>query len=140
MVSDYLDSNREEWEALASASPSDAADVIEQLPEEDAAELLAELDPEDAAEVLEEIAPELAAELIEQVPLANLAAALATEPRSQEIEYRFADQPTEAPALKRLGKPRLDGIVSGADEHRAERRCAERNHGGVAQLARAADS
>ncbi len=76
VVADYLDANREEWEALASASPSDAADIIEQLPEEDAAELLSELEPPDAAEVLEEIAPELAAELIEQLPLANLAAAL----------------------------------------------------------------
>lgn len=76
VVADYLDANREEWEALAAASPSDAADVIEQLPEEDAAELLSELDPTDAAEVLEEIAPELAAELIEQLPVASLAAAL----------------------------------------------------------------
>lgn len=76
VVADYLDANREEWEALAAASPGDAADILEQLEEEEAAELLSELDPEDAAEVLEEIAPELAAELIEQVPLLNLAAAL----------------------------------------------------------------
>ena len=75
-VAYYLDANREEWEALASAAPSDAADILEQLGEEEAAVLLAELAPADAAEVLEEIAPELAAELIEQLPLVDLAAAL----------------------------------------------------------------
>ena len=75
-VADYLDANREEWEALALAAPSDAADILEQLDEADAAELLSELPPADAAEILEEIAPELAAELIEQLPLRDLAAAL----------------------------------------------------------------
>ncbi|HEX6221576.1 MAG TPA: magnesium transporter, partial [Acidimicrobiia bacterium] len=75
-VADYLDANREEWEALALAAPSDAADIIEQLDEEDAVELLSELPPADAAEILEEIAPELAAELIEKYPLVELAAAL----------------------------------------------------------------
>ena len=75
-VADYLDANREEWEALALAAPSDAADILEQLDEADAAELLSELSPADAAEVLEEIAPELAAELIEQLSLHDLAAAL----------------------------------------------------------------
>ncbi len=75
-VADYLDANREEWEALALAAPSDAADILEQLDEEDAAELLSELSPADAADVLEEIAPELAAELIESLPLTELAAAL----------------------------------------------------------------
>ncbi|HEX6221471.1 MAG TPA: hypothetical protein VF115_10280, partial [Acidimicrobiia bacterium] len=47
-VADYLDANREEWEALALAAPSDAADIIEQLDEEDAIELLSELPPADA--------------------------------------------------------------------------------------------
>lgn len=75
-VADYLGANREEWEALALASPSDAADIIEQLENEDAVELLSELTPSQAAEVLEEIAPELAAELIEKYPLTELAAAL----------------------------------------------------------------
>ncbi len=75
-VADYLDANREEWEALALAAPSDAADVLEQLDEEDAALLLSELPPAEAAEILEEIAPELAAELIEMYPLSDLAAAL----------------------------------------------------------------
>jgi magnesium transporter len=75
-VADYLDANREEWEALATAAPSDAADILEQLDEEDAVVLLSELPPADAAEILEEIAPELAAELLEKYPLSELAAAL----------------------------------------------------------------
>jgi magnesium transporter len=75
-VADYLDANRRAWEALAHATPGDAADILEQLEEADAAVLLSELPPTDAAEVLEEIAPELAVELLEQYPLAELAAAL----------------------------------------------------------------
>jgi magnesium transporter len=79
-VADYLEANREEWEALAEASPGDAADVLEQLDEEDVVGLLAGLDPPDAAEILEEISPELAAELIEELPVASLAAALSEMP------------------------------------------------------------
>jgi magnesium transporter len=79
-VADYLELRPEEWEALVEASPSDAADVIEQLREEDAAELIAELDPADAAQVLEEIAPELAAEIVEHVSLSDLTAAIAEMP------------------------------------------------------------
>lgn len=79
-VADYLDANREAWEALALATPGDAADIIEQLDETDAAELLSELPPADAAEILEEIAPELAVELLEQYPLVELAAALSEMP------------------------------------------------------------
>ncbi|MDH3463285.1 MAG: CBS domain-containing protein, partial [Acidimicrobiia bacterium] len=79
-VADYLDLNPEEWEALVDSSPSDAADVLEELREEDAAELLSRLSAEDAADVLEEIAPELAAELVENVPLVNLTAAIAAMP------------------------------------------------------------
>jgi len=75
-VADYLDANRAAWEALATATPGDAADILEQLDEEDAAQLLSELPPSYAAEILEEIAPELAAELLEQYPLVELAAAL----------------------------------------------------------------
>lgn len=75
-VADFLDANREAWEALVLATPSDAADIIEQLDEADAAQLLSDLPPEDAAEILEEIAPELAVELLEQYPLTELAAAL----------------------------------------------------------------
>lgn len=75
-VADYLGENREEWEALAYAAPSDAADVLEQLEKTDAADLLSGLPADQAAEVLEEIAPELAAELIEELPVEELAAAL----------------------------------------------------------------
>ncbi len=75
-VADYLESNPEEWEALAGSLPGDAADVLEQLDEEDAAGLLAGLDAQEAAEVLEEISPELAAELVEDMPVKTLAAAL----------------------------------------------------------------
>lgn len=79
-VADYLDLRPEEWEALVDASPSDAADVIEQLREEDAAELISELDPADAAQVLEEIAPELAAEIVEHVSISDLTAAITEMP------------------------------------------------------------
>lgn len=75
-VADYLEANREEWEALAEAAPGDAADVLEQLDEEDAAGLLADLEAAEAAEVLEEIAPELAAELVEDLPVSDLAEVL----------------------------------------------------------------
>jgi magnesium transporter len=75
-VADFLDANREAWEALAQATPSDAADIVEQLEKSDAAQLLSHLPPSHAAEILEEIAPELAVELLEQYPLVELAAAL----------------------------------------------------------------
>lgn len=96
-VADYLDSNREAWEALALATPSDAADIIEQLDEEDAAQLLSELPPSDAAEILEEISPELAAELIEKYPLADLAAALNEMPSEAAADLigELDDQVTE---------------------------------------------
>jgi magnesium transporter len=79
-VAEYLELKPEEWEALVDASPSDAADVIEQLRDVDAAELISDLEPADAAQVLEEIAPELAAEIAEHVPLAELSAALTQMP------------------------------------------------------------
>ncbi len=75
-VADYLDARPEEWEALAEAAPSDAADILEQLPEDEVADLLQELDADDAAEILEEIAPELAAALVEDLPAPELAAAV----------------------------------------------------------------
>jgi magnesium transporter len=80
VVAEYLETNIEEWGALAEAAPGDAADVLEQLDELDAAGLLSDLEPAEAAEVLEEIAPELAAELVEEVPLGSLAAALSEMP------------------------------------------------------------
>jgi magnesium transporter len=80
VVADYLESNPEEWGALAEAAPSDAADVLEQLDEIDAAGLISDLEPSEAAEILEEISPELAAELVEEVPLFDLAAAISEMP------------------------------------------------------------
>ena len=80
VVADYLESNPEEWGALAEAAPGDAADVLEQLDEMDAAGLISDLEPSEAAEILEEIAPELAAELVEDVPVGSLAAALSEMP------------------------------------------------------------
>ena len=67
-VEEYLGSHTEEWEALAEATPADAADILEELDEEAAGDLLLELDPDDAAEVLEEINPEHAADIVEDLP------------------------------------------------------------------------
>ncbi len=96
-VADYLDANPEAWEALAQATPSDAADIIEQLDEIDAVQLLSELPPAEAAEILEEIAPELAVELIENYPLADLAAALSQMPgeAAADIIGELDDEITE---------------------------------------------
>jgi magnesium transporter len=96
-VAEYLDANRENWEALAVAAPSDAADILEQLDEGVAALLLSELPAADAAEVLEEIAPELAAGLIEQLPLRDLAAALNEMPSQAAADLigQLDDEVTE---------------------------------------------
>ncbi|HJS72312.1 MAG TPA: CBS domain-containing protein, partial [Acidimicrobiia bacterium] len=96
-VADYLDANREAWEALALATPSDAADIIEQLDEADAAMLLSELPASDAADILEEISPELAAELLEQYPLEELAAALNEMPSeaAADLIFELDDEVTE---------------------------------------------
>lgn len=79
-VADYLDANPEAWEALVEATPSDAADIIEQLDDDDAVQLLSELPAAGAAEILEEIPPELAVELLGRFPLDELAAALSEMP------------------------------------------------------------
>ncbi|MPZ52109.1 MAG: magnesium transporter [Acidimicrobiia bacterium] len=63
-VEKYLDDRPEEWEALVVATPSDAADVLEELYPDAAADLIGDLDPSDAADLFEEISPELAAELL----------------------------------------------------------------------------
>lgn len=67
-VEAYLDSHTEEWEALAEATPEDAADILEELGEDAAGDLLVDLDPDDAAEVLEELNPEHAADILEDLP------------------------------------------------------------------------
>ncbi len=75
-VEEYLDRRPEEWEALAGADPSDAADILEAIDEEAAGVLLTELESEDAADVLEEVRPDLAAELIEDLSPAQAAGIL----------------------------------------------------------------
>ena len=75
-VGEYLESRLEQWEALAEATPGDAADVLEQLAPDVAADLIADLEPAFAGQVLEEIAPELCAELLTDVPLDVLAPAV----------------------------------------------------------------
>ncbi len=102
-VADYLDSRREEWEALAGAAPGDAADVLEQLAEEDAAELLSELPASDAAEILEQIAPELAAELLDDVSIEDLTAAVSemTAEAAADLLFELDEEITEG-VLARL--------------------------------------
>jgi magnesium transporter len=64
---DYLRGHATEWPALAEASPSDAADILEAIDEEIAGELIADLDPGKAAELLEELRDDLAADIIEDL-------------------------------------------------------------------------
>lgn len=66
-VEEYLDTHAEEWEALATADPHDAADILEELGEEAALDLIGELPPADVADILEEMRPELAADLLEEL-------------------------------------------------------------------------
>ena len=97
-VADYLDSRREEWEALAEAAPSDAADLLEELSEETAAGLLTGLEASDAADVLKEIAPELAAELVQDLPIAELAKTVTemTGEAAADLLAELEDEVTES--------------------------------------------
>ena len=110
-VADYLDANPEAWEALATATPGDAADILEQLDEDDAAQLLSELPPTEAAEILEEIAPELAVELLEQYPLAELAAALNEMPSeaAADLIWELDEEITED-VLAAMSDEAEDGV------------------------------
>lgn len=63
-VSDFLDDNYETWAAIAHATPGDAADILEALPDETAGELFVELEDEQAAGVLEELRDDLAADFL----------------------------------------------------------------------------
>lgn len=63
-VGEYLDENYETWAAIAEAMPSDAADILEALPDETAGELFVELEDEQAAGVLEELRDDLAADFL----------------------------------------------------------------------------
>ena len=64
-VEEYLDSHIAEWEALATADPHDAADILEELGTDAATDLLGELDPIPAASILDEMRPEMGAGLLE---------------------------------------------------------------------------
>ena len=63
-VSDFLDENYETWAAIADATPGDAADILEALPDETAGELFVDLEDEQAAGVLEELRDDLAADFL----------------------------------------------------------------------------
>ena len=63
-VGEFLDENYETWAAIAEATPGDAADILEALPEETAGELFVDLEDEQAAGVLEELRDDLAADFL----------------------------------------------------------------------------
>ncbi|MEX1004633.1 MAG: magnesium transporter [Acidimicrobiia bacterium] len=63
-VSDFLDENYETWAAIADATPGDAADILEALPDDTAGGLFVELEDEQAAGVLEELRDDLAADFL----------------------------------------------------------------------------
>ncbi|HEY5578808.1 MAG TPA: magnesium transporter [Acidimicrobiia bacterium] len=73
-VEEYLDQHAQEWEALVEADPHDAADILEELPDDTAAGLIAGLEQQKAADVLDEMRPELAADVLEELPTADAAA------------------------------------------------------------------
>jgi magnesium transporter len=75
-VEQYLDAHGEEWEALAEATPSAAAAILEELDDEAVAGLLGDLDTAEAAEVLTELQIDRAAEVLEDLPAAEAAALL----------------------------------------------------------------
>ncbi len=72
-AAEYIESHRDEWEALVGESPESAADVLEAIDEESAAELLVDLESHDAGEVLDEMTPESAADVIEELNPATAA-------------------------------------------------------------------
>ena len=67
-VEEYLDSHTEEWEALATADPHDAADILEELEAEAAADLITKLEFEPAGNVLDEMRADLGAEVLDELP------------------------------------------------------------------------
>ncbi len=77
---EYLDSHQEQWEALATADPHDAADILESIDEEAAADLILGLDAGQAADVMEENQEEAAADVPEELTVAEAAAMLTEMP------------------------------------------------------------
>ena len=85
-VEEYLDTHREEWEALAEADPHDAADILEELGEEAATDLIADLDPDDAADVLEEMQDDLAADILQELDPEDAADLLEEMPADEAVD------------------------------------------------------
>ena len=67
-VEEYLDAHTEEWEALATADPHDAADILEELDIDAAGDLIANLDPIPAGNVLDEMRADLGASVLGVLP------------------------------------------------------------------------
>ncbi len=110
-VEHYLDTHTEEWEALAEATPEDAADILEELDEEAAGDLLADLEPEDAAEVLEEINPGHAADIVEELPTATVVEVLEElEPEDAADILAEVDRETRELLLEAMTPEAADDI------------------------------
>ncbi|MCP3975609.1 MAG: magnesium transporter [bacterium] len=72
-AAEYIETHRDEWEALVEESPETAADVLEAIDEESAAGLLTDLEFHDAGEVLDEMSAESAADVLEELNPATAA-------------------------------------------------------------------
>ena len=72
----YLRDHTEDWYTLAEVSPEDAADILEEIPEQAAADLLGDLEPNRQAGLLEELRDEFAAELLSEFDEAEAVRAL----------------------------------------------------------------
>ncbi|MEX2653434.1 MAG: magnesium transporter [Acidimicrobiia bacterium] len=106
-VSDFLDENYETWAAIAEATPGDAADILEALPDDTAGELFGELDDEQAAGVLEELRDDLAADFI--LVLDPEAAARVIEEMAVEEAVDILEQldPEEREPILKASEPLL---------------------------------
>lgn len=104
-VSEYLDDNYETWAAIAEATPGDAADILEALPDETAGELFIELEDEQAASVLEELRDDLAADFL--LVLEPEAAARVLEEMAVEEAVDILEQldPDEREPILRAAEP-----------------------------------
>ncbi len=102
-VEDYLDSNAEQWEALAEADPHDAADILEELGADAASDLIESLDTAQAADVIEEMRTELAVEVFEELDLDERAALLTGLDTDMAADILgLLDEDERGPLLARL--------------------------------------
>lgn len=104
-VGDFLDENYETWAAIADATPGDAADILEALPDDAAGELFVELEDEQAAGVLEELRDDLAADFL--LALDTDAAGRVLEEMAAEEAVDILEQlePTEREPILRAVEP-----------------------------------